>query len=84
MQRSLVELEHEGLLFSNRTSNRFVTKDKALMMKVKEEHAFKITTKLTQRLLALGLKSWEIVALVNRVFEKGEENETDCNDRKSQ
>lgn len=84
MQRALTELEHEGLLFSERTSGRFVTKDKALIMKIKEEQAFKITAKLTQRLLILGLKPPEIVELVNRVFEKGEQNETDCDDRKSQ
>ena len=39
MQRALADLEREGLMFTNRTSGRFVTEDKAMIEKVREEIA---------------------------------------------
>lgn len=84
MQKSLVALEQEGLLFAERTAGRYVTNDKELIDKLKKDQAFKIAAKSTQKLLALGLNPTEITELVRLVFEKGEQNESDCNHNKSQ
>ncbi len=39
MQKALSELERLGLIFTERTSGRFVTRDDELIAKYKEEHA---------------------------------------------
>ena len=39
MQKALVELEDEGLLFTERTNGKFVTENKELIEKVKKELA---------------------------------------------
>lgn len=37
MQKALLELEREGLIYTERTNGKFVTNDKSLIEKVKEE-----------------------------------------------
>ena len=39
MQKALVELENQGLVYTERTNGKFVTEDKKLIEKVKEELA---------------------------------------------
>lgn len=54
MQRSLSELEREGLLYSERTAGRFVTKDSAIISSVRTEYARKIIQRFTQEMKVLG------------------------------
>lgn len=42
VQRSLSELEREGLLYSERTSGRFITKDEELLKQLKSAYATKL------------------------------------------
>ena len=39
MQKALVELENEGLVYTERTNGKFVTEDKKLIEKIKKELA---------------------------------------------
>ena len=39
MQRALAEMEREGLMFTNRTSGRYVTEDREMIAKVREQIA---------------------------------------------
>jgi DNA-binding transcriptional regulator YhcF (GntR family) len=39
MQKALVELEHEGLVYTERTNGKFVTDNKELIEKIKKELA---------------------------------------------
>ena len=39
MQRALAEMEREGLMFTNRTSGRYVTEDREMIGKVREQIA---------------------------------------------
>ncbi len=39
MQKALAELERTGLLYTNRTSGRFITEDKEMILQIKQEIA---------------------------------------------
>ena len=54
MQRALSELEREGLLYSERTSGRFVTEDGARIAKIKEELAQEVIDDFFARMERLG------------------------------
>ncbi len=64
MQRALAELEREGLLRSERTSGRFVTEDKEVLAKLKQDLARGYIQALFENLQGLGLSPEEIPALI--------------------
>ena len=39
MQRALADMEREGLMYTNRTSGRYVTEDKEMIEKIREQIA---------------------------------------------
>ena len=39
MQRALADLEREGLMYTNRTSGRYVTEDREMIAKIREQIA---------------------------------------------
>lgn len=71
MQRALADLEREGLMFTNRTSGRFVTEDKAMIEKVREEIASDRINEFLAGMSQLGFTEQEIVALLEK--RRGEE-----------
>ena len=64
MQRALAELERENLVFSKRTSGRFVTDDKEKIKSMKKEVASEEIKKLRLTLERLGFSKEEIIELV--------------------
>lgn len=60
MQRALAELERRGLVFSERTSGRFVTKDKEILLALQEELAKKYFEDFADKLRKLGMSADEI------------------------
>jgi len=60
MQRALSELEREGLLISERTSGRFVTKDMEIINRVRREAAEKIVREFFQKMRSLGYTKEQI------------------------
>lgn len=64
MQRTLAELEREQLVFSQRTSGRFVTEDAQLIKKMRKDFAQHKVNELTTALLQLGYTKKELVELV--------------------
>ena len=76
MQRALQELEREGLVFSQRTSGRFVTEDVALIDSAKRAVA---GTRLREFLAAmekLGYSRGGIIALLKEKEEEQDEADT--------
>lgn len=65
VQRALSELENTGLVYSNRTSGRFITEDESLVAEVKSHIALKETTEFVAKMNQLGLGKNEIVKLIN-------------------
>lgn len=54
MQRALSDLEREGLLYSERTSGRFVTEDSAMIAKIKTELAQSVIDEFFEKMERLG------------------------------
>lgn len=69
MQRALSELEREGLVYSVRTSGRFITTDEAVLSAAREESARAITRAYLERLAALGLTAEDAVQLISSMRE---------------
>ena len=65
VQRALSELENTGLVYSNRTSGRFITEDESLVAEVKSHIALKETMEFVAKMNQLGLGKNEIVKLIN-------------------
>lgn len=65
MQRALAELERRGLVYSERTSGRFVTKEEAVLRDLHEELAKKYFEELTEKLRKIGMDDKAIKTSVN-------------------
>lgn len=64
MQRALVELEREALVYSQRTSGRFVTEDKELLTKMRDEFAEEKVKTFIESLMQLGYAQDEVITLI--------------------
>lgn len=60
MQRALAELERRELVFTERTSGRFVTKDNEVLMKLHEELARRYFDEFAGKLRRIGMSADEI------------------------
>ncbi len=65
MQRALAELERDGLLYTERTSGRFVSQDQEKILKAKAEMAEEYTESFYQSMKKLGYKNKEIIYIVS-------------------
>ncbi len=70
MQRALAELEREGLVFTQRTSGRYVTEDRELIKHIRNEYAQEKVKDLTTALLQLGYTRKELIELINVFLEE--------------
>ena len=61
MQRALAELEREALVYSQRTSGRFVTEDKELLTKMRDEFAEEKVKTFIESLMQLGYAQDEVI-----------------------
>ncbi|OPJ56602.1 GntR family transcriptional regulator [Clostridium oryzae] len=71
MQRAFSELEREGLLYTERTSGRFITTDSELIEKLKEETAENYITFFLDAMNKLGFDNNHILKLL-KSFMKGD------------
>ena len=74
MQRALQELERQGLMFSQRTSGRFVTEDREMIEDAKRTLANHHISAFIRQMQALGYTRQEIVAMLEE-SERGEEHD---------
>ena len=65
MQRALAELERQGLVFTNRTSGRFVTEDQEHIKALRSKYAISKIQEVTTALLQLGYSKQELLELIN-------------------
>ena len=66
MQRALAELEREGLVYSMRTSGRFVTEDANVLETLKKELSDACFEAMYEKLTALGMTEIEIREALDR------------------
>ncbi len=71
MQRALSKLESEGILYSERTTGRFVTTDEKVIHKLKEDMLFNIYTEVENSLKSIGISFNEFINYINE--KRGEE-----------
>ena len=69
MQRALTELEREGLLISERTSGRFVTKEIKIIEEAKIQMAQKAADDFCREMAALGFDEGEMIDFFRRRYE---------------
>lgn len=74
MQKALSELERTGLVYSQRTSGRFITEDTTMIDKIKSELAREIVTQFLENIQRLGFQKEEAMSLIDEIL-KGEEND---------
>ena len=60
MQRALSELERRGLLYSERTSGRFVTKEEQVLKELHTELAKRYFDELSEKLRKIGMSDKDI------------------------
>lgn len=70
MQRALAELERDGLVFAERTTGRFITKDKELIVKMRESVAQEIIDQFILQMSSLGFSNQEAVNLFIKKIEE--------------
>ena len=64
VQRALTELERDGLVYTQRTSGRFVTEDGEVVKKAKNELAMELVEAFLEKMAAIGLGAKETAALI--------------------
>ena len=64
MQRALTELERTGVIYSVRTSGRFVTEDTGMIRSMKTEEARSCVEEFIGRMRALRIEDSEILPMV--------------------
>ncbi|MBQ1394849.1 MAG: GntR family transcriptional regulator [Lachnospiraceae bacterium] len=74
MQRALTQLEQEGLLYTQRTSGRFVTEDKQVLKEMRKSLSEQYVKDLFEALGKIGMNREEIIEAVSS-FESTDEKE---------
>ena len=69
MQKALSELERTGLVYSQRTSGRFITEDKNMINELKSELAKEIILSFFENMQKLGFQKEDAILLMNKTIE---------------
>ncbi|MBE6577977.1 MAG: GntR family transcriptional regulator [Ruminococcaceae bacterium] len=77
MQRALLSLEDEGLLYSKGTVGRFVTDDEAVLLEAKERMIKASVRQLLDGALSLGISPQ---ALAEYIMKEQKEERDECSD----
>ncbi|HHV98825.1 MAG TPA: GntR family transcriptional regulator [Clostridiaceae bacterium] len=73
MQRALAKLEEDGLLYTNRTSGRFVTEDVNMIKQVKNRLAKEHVQVFLKKMTELGFDYEEILSIITTIAEEMKE-----------
>ena len=70
MQRALTELERSGLIYSQRTSGRFVTEDRAMIQKMKDTIGKDKILTLFKDMEQLGYDQDQTISLIHKIIDR--------------
>ena len=70
MQKALSELERTGLVYSQRTSGRFITEDTDMICLLKEQQAQEIALHFLGTMQKLGFQKDDILSLLGQLLEQ--------------
>lgn len=68
MQKALSELERSGLLYTRRTSGRYITEDRKLIRKMKTDLAAMQVRDFILRMRQLSLEEQQIIGLIQEIM----------------
>ena len=67
MQKALAELESMKLIYTERTNGKFVTKDEALIEKLKDEYAMTLAKSYFEGMKKIGLGKADSIKYLERI-----------------
>ena len=70
MQKALQELESMNLIYTERTNGKFVTKDKKVIEKLKDEYAITLAKSYLQGMKRIGLGKADSIKYLEGIDEK--------------
>ncbi len=70
MQKALSELERSGLIFSNRTSGRYITSDLDMIKKLKSQSAKSTIIEFLDKMKQLGFEQEEVLSIVTETIKE--------------
>lgn len=68
MQKALAELEKSGLLYSERTTGRFITDDTDKITQIRRMYAEKSVLEFLEQMKGLGLDTEETIRLISGII----------------
>ncbi|HEL0015947.1 TPA: GntR family transcriptional regulator [Streptococcus equi subsp. zooepidemicus] len=71
MQRAFTELEREGMVYSQRTSGRFVTDNQELIARKRRELAINELKSFISNMIKMGFERSEIIPVLSTFLEEG-------------
>ena len=69
MQKALSELENMNLIYTERTNGKYVTKDKIVIEKLKDEYAMTLAKSYFQGMKRIGLGKADSIKYLERINE---------------
>lgn len=70
MQKALSELERSGLVYSLRTSGRYITEDVDLLEKLKEDQAYSHIKEFMEKMRQLGFSDEVTLSLTQKIIKE--------------
>lgn len=71
MQKALSELERNGLVYSRRTSGRYITEDEAMIKKLKDELASRHIQEFMEKMRQLGFHDEDTLDKIQEAIKGG-------------
>lgn len=71
MQRAFSELERDGLVYTMRTSGRFITEDEKMIQGLKEQMAVNAIAEFLSNMERLGFNKEDAISLLNETVKEG-------------
>lgn len=72
MQKALEKLEEKGLVYSQRTSGRYISENRELFAQMREEIALEQTEEFLKKMYQLGIDTEEIIRIIQEQKARGE------------
>ncbi|GLC31247.1 GntR family transcriptional regulator [Clostridium omnivorum] len=72
MQKALSELERTGLIYSNRTSGRYITSDLTLIKDLKRKSAKNLILDFLDKMNQLGFEKEEVISMLSEAVKEME------------
>lgn len=73
MQKALSKLEEDGLLYTNRTSGRFITEDAKMIQQAKQKLAQEQISEFLEKMKSLGFGKAETLAIIASMLEEAKQ-----------